>query len=351
MHFTRESIFVGTLRAFFTFFAAIIGIFAAIFCIMLSMGVFSSSPIVPQKAEFIVGYDVKGERNLQPATAPVILCLDIAGIVGLGDLSYEKIQASLDDAQSSLGTRIKGVLIHLSTPGGIAFDGASIYTALKEFKAKNNIPMYAYAEDLCASAGVYIASAADKIYTSPYVTYGNIGVRMGPAFNLSGTMDKLGIQSLTLTQGKDKDALNPYRPWQPNEQDFFMPSLKEEYERFINVVLASRPSLKRETLVNTYGAKIFTATEAFSAGLIDDGSSSYKDALQALLTASNIQEGDVYQVLKVQAPHTFFGDLQANNSSLLKGKITHSLDLGPYYKPELSGKILFLYQPEMVSSP
>ncbi len=350
MHFTRESVFVGAIRAFFACFAAIVGIFAAVFCIMLAMGAFSSSPIVPEKAEYVVGYDANGQRTLQAPNTPVILCIDIVGVVGLGDLSYEKIQASLDDTQESLHDRVKGLLLHVSTPGGLAYDAACIHDALKEYKEKMQIPVYVYVEDLCASAGVYIACAADKIYTSPYTIYGNIGVRMGPMFNYVGTMDKLGIQALTLSEGKDKDALNPFRTWKPDEGNFVKPSMDAEYNRFVDTVVAARPKVTKSLLINTYGAKIFTAEEAESAGLIDNGDSTYKKTLKELLTASGIEESQTYQVFKVQAPHTFFGSLQANNS-LLKGKVTHTLDLGPNYNPELSGKVLFLYQPEAALAP
>ena len=67
-------------------------------------------------------------------------------------------------------------------PGGAADDSVGIYRALCEYKKKYNVPIYAFVDGLCASGGMYIACAADKIYATPSSVIGSVGVIMGPLF-------------------------------------------------------------------------------------------------------------------------------------------------------------------------
>jgi signal peptide peptidase SppA len=231
----------------------------------------------------------------------------------------------------------------MDTPGGAAFDSDSIYHALVDYKTKYNVPVYAYVDGLCASGGMYISSAADKIYASEQSTIGSVGVIMGPAFNFSGLMTKYGVEALTLTEGKDKDMLNPFRPWQPNEGVSIKNVMAATYEQFVTVVARARPNLSREKLVGEYGANVFIAKEAETLGYIDEGDSNYSRALTALVQAAGVDDKHPYQVVQLNPPRPLLPQL--TQTIFKTGTITHRLDLGPQMDPALSGKILYLYQP------
>lgn len=347
MQMMRESIFLHTIRSFCVSFAGVIGIIIAIMLLLFSFGAFSPTRItVPEKLELIVGQDAEGQRNLLPDTAPVLLCLDFNGVIGQGDLSYHNIETMLVESQQYplRKGRVKGLLLHMNTPGGYSYDSAAIHDAILRYKQKYNVPVYAYVEDLCASGGIYIACAADKIYASPYSIIGSVGVILSTAFNFTTAMDKLGIQALTLTEGKDKDALNPFRPWKPDEAESIRAIMDALYDQFITAVSTGRPMVTKEKLINQYGAHVFVSPEAKKIGMIDNDSSTYYSALTELAAAAQIPENEKYQVFRFRIPHSVLEDLAHSSSSLLKGKITHTLKLDSP-TDNLKEQFLYLYQP------
>lgn len=347
MNFTRESIFITALRGFFNGFAVILGIAVAILIIIVGIGAVSSSVSTPDKSTITLSPDANWDRKLLPQTAPVLLRINIHGVIGLGKLQADKFKTILLDSREDVlaSNRVKGIILHIDTPGGTATDSDSIYRLLQTYKEKFKVPIYAYVEGICASGGMYIGCAADQIYASPDSVIGSVGVRLGPAFNFSDVMAKVGVQSLTLTEGKDKDVLNPFRPWKAGEEQSLKDIITAEYDRFIDIVTAARKQMNREKLIDVYGANVFDAKLAQEYGFIDNGNAHYEEALSALAKAAGLGESEKYQVLEITYCESFLTELKENKAGILKGKLEHVFPTGPYTNSELSGKILYLYQP------
>ncbi len=348
MHITRESIFVGAIRAFCTTFAGLLGIAVAIVVVIFITFMLSSPNLLPSKTEPQIVADAQGNREMLPLTSPIILKIDIQGVIGEGHLIPPNIESALlDSREGFFQNRVKGILLHIDSPGGYVLDADAVYRAITAYKKKYQIPVYAYVDGLCASGGMYIASSCDQIFATAPSIIGSVGVIVGPAFNFSQAMEKYGIQSLTLTEGKDKDMLNPFRPWQPGEDISLRNIMTAHYHRFIDVVVAARPRLDREALINTYGAQVYIAEEAQKLGFIDHGNSSYQEALTALVKASGIEESEAYQVVLLEKRGGIVTQLLESNAiSQLKGTITHRFEIGPHMISNRSGKFLYLYQPE-----
>lgn len=347
MHLTRESIFVGAIRAFCTAFAGFLGVFIA-----LGMGIFllimlSSRDLNPPTGIMQIAADAQGNRTMLPITSPVILRVNIKGVIGDKWLKSSTVSDLLLDSQEDAlaGNRVKGILLYIDSPGGTVTDGDDIYRALLAYKKKYQVPIYAYVDGLCASGGMYIACASDKIFATPVSTIGSVGVVLGPLFNFSQAMDKLGVQSLTLTQGKDKDMLNPFRPWVPGEDQSERAIMAALYERFVDIVTTARPQIDKRALIETYGAQVYIADQAQKLGYIDNGNSTYEEALSELVKVAGIPDGQSYQVVQMEKREAFIDQLFSANSALLTGKITHKFEFGPY-SSALNGKFLYLYQPK-----
>ncbi len=349
MQFIRESIFISAIRSFCICFAACLGVVIAIIAVLFGLGIFSSNVAPSGRAELVIAPDAEGRNDLLSESAPVILRIDIHGVIGEKDLSLEKLEMMLNETETGIlrKGRIKGILLHMNTPGGYSFDSAAISGLLKEYKKKHNIPVYAYVEDLCASGGMYIATAADKIYTTPYSIVGSVGVIMPTAFNVTGTMEKYGVQALTLSQGKDKDPLNPFRPWSPDEGQPLKPIMTALYQQFVDAIVTARPQISKEQLINDYGARVFIAADALTIGMIDNANSGYSNVLQDLCQASGIKEKEKYQVFKFRILHSIIEDLTQGKSSILQGKITHSVQIGNGVDEKAREKFLYLYEPTL----
>jgi protease-4 len=345
MSFERESIFVSAIRSLCNSLGAVLGICIAVFLAIIALGSLSEPEMVPPKSEFTIAPDAEGNRRLLSLTAPVILRINLQGVIGLEKLTSEHFQGILYDSTEGLlkNGRVKAIFLNVDTPGGAATDSASIYQALVDYKQKYNIPVYAFVDGMCASGGMYICAAADKIYASSGSVIGSVGVLLGPNFNFSELMTKVGISSLTLTQGKDKDALNPFRPWRPEEDSSLVTITKELYEQFVDAVVSGRPRLNKDKLVNEYGAHVFLAKTAEDLGYIDVSGANYSSAMKECATAASLKDGE-YQVIELSSPESIFSQLTQNKFGLFSGKVEHSFSTSPY--SALSGKMLYLYQPQ-----
>ena len=88
--------------------------------------------------------------------------VDVAGVIAAkGDASAERITASLQAAFKDKNTQ--GVVLRINSPGGSPVQAGIIYDEIRRLRGiYPAIPMYVVVEDICASGGYYIASAADR---------------------------------------------------------------------------------------------------------------------------------------------------------------------------------------------
>ncbi len=347
MNFAKESIFVSSVRSFCTSLATILGILIGAAVVFTGLMMMSGPDIYPDRSSIVLAPDADGNRDLLPGTSPVVLKLDITGVIGQGEMTYQKFQNVLLDSREGMlhNNRVKAILLYIDTPGGTVTDSVAIYNALNAYKEKYKVPIYAFVDGMCASGGMYIACAADKIFATSSSVIGSVGVILGPTFNFAGLMEKYGVQALTITEGKDKDMLNPYRAWQPNEEASLRSVTASLYDEFITAVVSARSRIDRDKLINDYGAQVYIAKEAQEFGYIDVDNANYDAALTELTKAAQLSEDHLYQVVQMNPPRPFLSGLAGSCQSILKGKLTHVFQIGAHMDSELSGKFLYLYQP------
>ena len=350
MDIKRESIFISAVRTFCNTLVGMIavgiilvGIVAITIFPLTKMDIFSDS----DKTEFLIATDSDWNRELLPLSAPVILRLNLHGVIGTKDLNMQTIKSQLLDSRIGdlKDNRVKGLFLHINSPGGSALDSYNIYASLIEYKKKYNIPIYAYVDGLCASGGMMVACAADKIFSSPIGEIGSVGVLMGPNFNISKLMEKCGIKELTMTKGKDKDLLNPYREWKPQEEESLKEIIDYDYNIFVDIVTKARPKIDRNNLIDTYGARVYNPLKAEQYGYIDDGNSSYSHSLTELVKATDIK-GE-YQVITFKVIRPILSRLIAQKSPIITGKIKHEFSLPFEFPSELINRPLYLYAPAL----
>ncbi|MDE3055590.1 MAG: S49 family peptidase [Verrucomicrobiota bacterium] len=342
----RESIFSSTMRALFKSFFIVVGLFIAFGICSYTYSLFSSASLIPETTTLQILPDAEGNRTITALSAPAILQLNIHGVIGepTQGVIAEQIENILLDSREGLleGSRVRGILIHFDTPGGTVTDSDCIYHMLKAYKEKYQIPIYAYVEGLCASGGMYIASATDKIFAGPVSTIGSIGVLSGPFFNIYDALLKIGVQAKTITRGIDKDMMNPTRPWKEGEDASLQAIMASLYDRFVDIVTTARPSLNKDKLIHEYGAQVYDSVTAQKFGYVDVAMSSRKEALLALLEEAHIPASSPYQVVELSPKGEWFRELMQNRFGFLKGEIRHSFDLG---QPPLHDRFAYLYVP------
>ncbi len=346
MEIARESIFISSLRSFCKVFFSVIGFVISIVLISIVYSLLVPPYANEPKTTVTLLPDLEGRQELTPLSSPVVLQIDISGVIGIPDiLTATTIESILMDSRTGLfqGDRVKAILLYLDTPGGTVTDADAIYQMLKNYKTKYNVPIYAFMNGICASGGIYVASAADKSFATTSTIVGSIGVLYGPLFNFSEAMTKLGIQSMTITKGLDKDALSPFRPWTPEEAASMQKITDFLYKRFVTVATQARPRLDKDKLINEYGANVFDCVDAEQKGYIDVANATYAETVTELLQAAQIDPAKPYQIAQLTIKPDFLKDLA--HSSLWKGKVSHELNFSEIRNPRAHDPFSYLFIP------
>jgi protease-4 len=200
--------------------------------------------------------------------------IDINGVISANndanaDSIIKGLRAAFEDKKTA------GIILRINSPGGSPVQAGYVYDEVKRLREKYpETKVYAVVEDICASGGYYIASAADEIYADKASIVGSIGVLMN-GFGFTKAMDKLGVERRLYTAGEHKGLLDPFSPEKPEEVEYMKNMLGKIHEQFIDVVKEGRGDrLKNDPRLFT--GLVWTGEEGVEMGLVDGlGSSGY----------------------------------------------------------------------------
>ncbi|OIJ43070.1 S49 family peptidase [Massilia timonae] len=183
-----------------------------------------------------------------------------------GSGAADTVIPSLNKAFSDPGSA--AVVLRIDSPGGSPVQAGIIVDEIQRLKrGYPDKPLYVVVDEICASGGYYIASAADRIYVNKASIVGSVGVLMD-SFGFTGTMDKLGIERRLLTAGENKGFLDPFSPQSEKHREHAQEMLNEIHQQFIAVVRAGRGKRLKET-PETFSGLYWTGAKAVDMGLAD----------------------------------------------------------------------------------
>lgn len=183
-----------------------------------------------------------------------------------GSGAADTVIPSLNKAFSDPGSA--AVVLRIDSPGGSPVQAGIIVDEILRLKrGYPDKPLYVVVDEICASGGYYIASAADRIYVNKASIVGSVGVLMD-SFGFTGTMDKLGIERRLLTAGENKGFLDPFSPQSAKHREHAQEMLNEIHQQFIAVVRAGRGKRLKET-PETFSGLYWTGARAVDMGLAD----------------------------------------------------------------------------------
>lgn len=229
-----------------------------------------------------------------------IAVLEINGTISSNDgVSYD--QQYLLDSLSEIrdDPHNAALLLRIDSPGGAVYQIDELYRALTAYKADTGRPVYAAVESYAASGGYYTACAADAVYANPNAIIGSIGVYMGEFVDLSGLMDRLGIDVRYIASGENKTMGSAFVPLTEEQAAIYQSIVDEYYDRFVRIVAEGR-HLEETAVRKLADGRIYSASQALASGLID-GTESYEDTLQRL--QDDLGRGELaLQYYSYQAP-------------------------------------------------
>lgn len=220
---------------------------------------------------------LSGWRRFIPIKAlrdpsPVVSVIRLSGVIGgrsgpVGSgLTLNGLEKSIESAFSS--KRVAAVALAINSPGGSPVQSALIARRIRSLADEKKIPVMAFAEDVAASGGYWLACAADDIYADENSIVGSIGV-ISAGFGFPEAIARLGIERRVYSAGENKSILDPFRPEDAEEVRRLKALQEEIHESFKRHVRARRGDRLNESGESLFEGDFWTGTGAQNLGLID----------------------------------------------------------------------------------
>lgn len=184
-------------------------------------------------------------------------------------LNVQEILENIDKADKD--NKIKGVLLHVDSPGGALAPSIELSMAVK--RLAEHKPVVAYAAGSMTSGSYYASIWSNHIIANPGAFVGSIGV-LFQAPNVAELAKKLGISEQIITAGEFKQMGTFTREWTPKEKGALKELIDDAYTLFITDVATAR-GLNLAKPNEFANAQVFIARKALGLHLIDEVGSIY----------------------------------------------------------------------------
>ncbi|OQO90776.1 S49 family peptidase [Saccharomonospora piscinae] len=225
---------------------------------------------IPKLGERVERKDVVAVVKLHGVITPQASPLAARGVINL---------ASLESAlKRAFGhERLKAVALQINSPGGAPTQSGLVAERIRQLADEKGVPVIAFAEDVAASGGYWLACAADEIYAHRTSLVGSIGVITG-TFGFAGLLERFGVERRLYTAGENKSRLDPFSPEKPEDVEWLHTLHTQLHELFVDWVTQRRGDRLADTQ-DLFNGDVWLGTKATELGLVD-GVGNLRDVLE-----------------------------------------------------------------------
>jgi signal peptide peptidase SppA len=270
----------------------------------------------PKKRKIYLHYSFDNMNNSDDSSASSVL----SNITDVGKNVFKDLEAFVQIVLGTMDEKNVVILIHISSPGGIAYQFESAYSNLMRLREKG-FTLVALIGDICASGGYMLASACNEIYCSAYAQIGSVGV-VTSFYNYHELFRKVGVIEKTITTGPYK---RPHMGGEPQDEESISrvkELVNDTLSVFADMVKKSR-NLTDDEMKDILSAKVWYGKQALKKKLVD-GIMSPSDYLDELARGKN----EIYMICRQCKPKKSslesLMSLSANLLSLIKMGINAS---------------------------
>ena len=186
---------------------------------------------------------------------------------GSGSLSDggSTVQLRRQVRQAGADPDVSAILLTIDSPGGEVAGTGDLAADVKS--AAQAKPLYAYIEDLGASAAYWVASQANAVYANPGARVGSIGTYMAVA-DSSGMADKMGVKVHVVKAGDYKGAGVPGAPLTDDHLAHFQQQVNDLNSQFVGAVQRGR-GMTDGQMKDMADGRVYVGAKARTAGLVD----------------------------------------------------------------------------------
>ncbi|HEX3863581.1 MAG TPA: S49 family peptidase [Stellaceae bacterium] len=201
---------------------------------------------------------------------PLVTVIRLDGVIGprqwRGGLSLESQAEVLERAFAPDG--LSAVALAINSPGGSPVQSALLFRRIRQLADEKNVPVFAFAEDVAASGGYWLALAGDEIYAEEASLLGSIGV-VSAGFGLERLIERFGIERRLHTAGDNKALLDPFLPEDPDDVARLAVLQRDIHETFKDHVRRCRGAKIDAADETLFSGTVLTGRMALAKGLID----------------------------------------------------------------------------------
>ncbi|MFV2001771.1 MAG: S49 family peptidase [Paracoccaceae bacterium] len=172
---------------------------------------------------------------------PVVAVVRLNGVIAAAGRAGAMNDAGLAPMLERAFKRSKPVAVALAinSPGGSPVQSSLIAARIRRLADEKNVPVFAFVEDVAASGGYWLASAADEIWVDPSSIVGSIGV-ISAGFGFDELITRYGVERRVHTAGKSKSLLDPFQAEKPADVKRLNALLGQMHETFISQIRQRR---------------------------------------------------------------------------------------------------------------
>ncbi len=197
------------------------------------------------------------------------------------------LQVAADVLEAVNNPKIKGVVLDVDSPGGLAMGNEEASTLI--YNARGDKPIVASVNGYGASAAYYLSAAANKVFASASSITPSVGTLL-VHFDYSQYLADFGAKATLITYGANKGAGNMYEPLSPKSKALLQQFVDGHGEQFVNAVARYRGITAKEVNERYGQGWIFsTAKAALDAGVID-GIANLDDVIASVAGEADRQE-------------------------------------------------------------
>ena len=227
---------------------------------------------------------------------PLVAVVRLTGVIGPlgpwpGGLSLAGLASTLERAFSIRG--LKAVALSVNSPGGSPVQSSLIAKRIRALAAEKKLPVFAFAEDVAASGGYWLATAGDEIFADESSIVGSIGV-ISAGFGFQELLQRFGVERRIHTAGARKSMLDPFRPENAEDVARLEALQREIHEGFKAQVRSSRGARLKGDDDSLFSGEFWTGRRALELGLVD--------GIGDLRSVMRVRFGEKVRFLVVGAP-------------------------------------------------
>lgn len=200
-------------------------------------------------------------------SGPSVSVLRLNGVIASGGAGRLNDAGLAPLIEKAFRKKPDAIALQINSPGGSPVQSSLIAQRIRRLADEKNIKVYAFVEDVAASGGYWLATAADEIWADRSSIVGSIGV-ISASFGFDKILSRQGVERRVHTAGGSKSFMDPFLPEKPEDVARLLKLQDQIHRSFIDQVKERRGERLAQKS-ELFTGEFWVGNTALDLGLID----------------------------------------------------------------------------------